>query len=81
MEWISVKDRLPKIDEHVIGYAKIGEEWQVIPLLYQYFRFHGHDSKYEWAYLFAYNEGYDYAKEVTHWMPLPNPPKEKNDHI
>ena len=72
MNWISVKDRLPKESEHVIGYCRtnINPEWHVEPLLFDIY-----DKKELWAYLFAY-KGYDYAIEISHWMPLPEPPKD-----
>ncbi len=73
-EWINVKDRLPKHREHVIGYCMTKEDpnFHVEPLLFEC-----HENSYiTWAYLFAYNEGYAYAREVTHWMHLPEPPED-----
>ena len=67
MKWLRVKDELPPLDVHVIGYCRTPheKEFHVEPLLYE-----GRN----WAYLFACNEGYGYAIEVTHWAPLPPPP-------
>lgn len=72
MKWISVKDSLPEDEQHVIGFCSTGNNpvLHVEPLLYQTY-VKGDPS---WAYLFAYNEGYDYATRVTHWMPLPDAP-------
>lgn len=71
-EWISVEDRLPDISH---------EEYLIWP---------HHDVNYSCEYI-AYFDGnnwiaecedtyhyYDYKlKNITHWMPLPEPPKEK----
>lgn len=77
-KWINAKHDLPKIDKgkygkHVIGYCRTSHnpEWHVEPLLYI-----EEDGNHLWAYLFAYNQGYNYAEEVSLWTPLPDPPKE-----
>lgn len=71
MEWISVKERLPKntgISENVIlhtrngkvvtGWLEIGAfKWWILE-----------DADYHESVEFDY---------VTHWMPLPEPPKEE----
>jgi hypothetical protein len=65
-QWISVKDRLPKEEQEVlIGW------FQVTASNKQYF---AHDVA-----IFNQNEfsGWRKYPEVTHWMPLPNPPKEE----
>lgn len=62
MEWISVKDRLPKDKEDVIvfsTYRGIFLNW----------RFNG-----EWAIML--NPVLKVPYPITHWMPLPDPPKE-----
>jgi hypothetical protein len=70
MQWISVNDRLP-IDKNKIDDYKIIEV-----LVYRY----GHVSTeiYQagimpepWGY---FNDNTD---EITHWQPLPKPPKDK----
>jgi len=68
MKWIKTTDRLPPNNTHVIGYCMTpsNKDLHVEPLLFQEY-----EEEALWAYLFAYNEGYDYAKEVTHWQPLP----------
>ena len=71
-EWISVKDRMPRYNETVLIYRPSMAE----PILAdKYFGFYGEDE--EW------NEGWvRYGKDlkgndiITHWMPLPEPPKE-----
>ena len=69
MNWISVKDRLPVNDDEVLV---IGEGW---------------DGMYWWRIYFVDADGQWYtiegdtvndlsAKRITHWMPLPEPPKQ-----
>lgn len=74
MEWISVEDRLPEDDTNVLvlfnGEIKIGfmtwehptyeETWES----YKYWDESYHDG-----------QGWEHW-EITHWMPLPEPPKE-----
>ena len=63
MEWISVKDRLPEKEDDVLAYEFRGD----VSIAYI--------SGYEWRNL---ESGYVMdASYVTHWMPLPEPPKEQ----
>jgi len=71
MEWISVKDRLPESETRVltywlecveIGYLTIPEDKRFIP--------YWCDSGDEQPCYAKINEN-----TVTHWMPLPEPPK------
>ena len=64
-EWINVKDRLP---EHEDRYLVInGMQQYIMP-----FKFNGVGLGYwECGYRF-----HSKANDVTHWMPLPEPPKE-----
>jgi hypothetical protein len=65
--WISVKDRLPD----VIGWYLIYNGNQISMAFY----FHpGEKYKYNVSGWVVDNE--DYADKVTHWQPLPSPPKE-----
>lgn len=65
--WISVKDRLPDVEQRVLilesGEVAFGQ------------RCHKRGGGYEWR---GENFGYDGASEatelVTHWMPEPSPP-------
>lgn len=63
MKWISVKDRLPKKEEQVIGYVK-GHHCPVQML--------GYGIPYGTWYCWVEDVGLNY--EVTHWMSLPNLP-------
>ncbi len=74
-EWISVKDRLPDNKEHDWVLAQIVEDngYMHIPRVMEY-----RQAKDDW-----FEETYGWLSEhnglfsVTHWMPLPNPPKEE----
>ncbi|MFA5234538.1 MAG: DUF551 domain-containing protein [Sulfurimonas sp.] len=62
MKWISVKKRLPKYDDDYLVYTP---ENSITPINVMWFDVeenHFTDS---------------YYKEVTHWQPLPKPPKVK----
>lgn len=64
-EWVSVKDRLPKDGQDVLAYLNDGEETRIAPCNYSngvWF-----DSVMNCAVV---------LQDVTHWMPLPPPPKE-----
>lgn len=67
MKWISVKDRLPELEKHVIicfiGYIS-GQKLRKIDYLIQ-----EHNNKPEWKYTSA-------DTEVTHWTTLLEPPTE-----
>lgn len=63
MEWISVKERLPEIDTPILGWHKMGKAF--------IYWFDGTKD-------FPLRDGFGGrdGKSVTHWMPLPDPPKE-----
>lgn len=65
MEWISVKDRLPENGE-VIAFAETGCEYLIGVL---------DESEYVGDGVCCYGDGV-MMMCVTHWMPLPEPPKE-----
>jgi hypothetical protein len=67
MEWISVKDKQPKEGEYVLGISK---EWERPAVLY-YDRF-----IYEKPYYWTNNTFGNDNVRPSHWMPLPNPPKD-----
>ena len=67
MKWISVEDRLPEeIGPCLISYSVTGaDNFPMGTIGWSFFNS---------AKKFAVQNGY--AKDVTHWMPLPEPPKE-----
>ena len=72
-EWISVTDRLPDNKEHDWVLAQVVEDngFMHIPRVMEY-----RQAKNDW-----FEETYGWLSEhngvftVTHWMPLPHPPK------
>lgn len=63
-KWISVKDRLPEMNELCI----VNTEWRgIVPATY------GNES-------WIFDEGQGWSEKAlsyaSHWMPLPEPPKE-----
>lgn len=60
-EWISVKDRLPDSSEIVIVEGGIA-------------RFVRHPYEH-WVTETSFSHGREIQWEVTHWMPLPEPPE------
>ena len=78
-EWISVTDRLPDNKEHDWVLAQVVEDngFMHIPRVMEY-----RQAKNDW-----FEETYGWLSEhnglfsVTHWMPLPNPPKCKNNEM
>ena len=60
--WISVKNELPKPGQKVIAVFTDGDEQIVDQARYS-------DGGFDFA-------SWDYVKTVTHWQPMPEPPKE-----
>lgn len=65
-EWISVKDRLPEPGRYVACIAKRNPFSRFMPMVARI-------EKNGWANPITEQ----YISEVTHWMPLPEPPKEE----
>ncbi len=90
-EWISVKDRLPEDDKVILLLTKTpcGQNDYFIGYRSKTPHSHGEPSTgYEWVsksptsaggYVLGGQGGFLYAqaRKVTHWMPLPEPPKEE----
>ena len=64
-EWISVDDRLPESGKESV---LIALRWGEVDIGWC------EDGRWRSEFVNEYEEG-----EVTHWMPLPNPPKGVND--
>lgn len=75
-EWISVKDRLPTDERRVLAYYGFGKKDGSLGSMFmsssEYYAF---DPAPHWQHV-------DIGLTVTHWMPLPDPPKEAahDDH-
>ena len=64
-EWISVKDMLPEAGGYVVCIAKRNPFSRFMPMVARI-------EKNGWVNPITEQ----YISEVTHWMPLPHPPKE-----
>ena len=69
-EWISVKDRLPEPNTWVLVYVKY-----TIPV----FEFERGIRKRNNVIKYFYIDKFPQTGTITHWMPLPEPPKEQNN--
>lgn len=65
--WISVKERLPKDGQKVIAAFRDGGDVIVDQARYS----NGEFDFANWAYVWDEN--------ITHWMPMPEPPKEEHN--
>ena len=63
-EWISVDDRLPEVGGYVVCIAKRNPFSRFMPMVARI-------EKNGWVNPITEQ----YISEVTHWMPLPEPPK------
>ena len=66
-EWISVKEKLPDIGKFVLCYSR--HEWIGVARRFDDVE----DCPFEWIDEYA---NYVPQNCVTHWMPLPLPPKD-----
>ena len=72
-EWISVKDRLPDNKEYDWVLAQVVEDngFMHIPTVMEY-----RQSRNDWfEETYGWLSDHNGAFTVTHWMPLPQPPK------
>ena len=67
MKWISVKDRLPEDEGFVLIHAPSADEHKPVIIT----AWHDTETR-EWGLVDVW------ANAVTHWMPLPVPPKGDN---
>ena len=63
-EWISVDDELPQVGEYVVCIAKRNPFSRFMPMVARI-------EKNGWVNPITEQ----YISEVTHWMPIPQPPK------
>lgn len=69
-EWVSVDDRLPENDVMVIGYTPCDG--------FMFVGYYHEEPKYDWKVwriVTAMRSTKVMKKKVTHWLPLPQPPK------
>ena len=69
-EWISVDERLPENDVMVIGYTPCDG--------FMFVGYYHEEKKYDWKawrIITAMRSTKVITKKVTHWMPIPEPPK------
>ena len=70
-EWISVKDRMPKRDVDIVALLDWGG--------YEIGRLEKDPDNLEWRWSFEYYDLYgEEFQKVTHWLPLPELPGEKD---
>lgn len=81
-KWISVEDRLPEEDLYCLVFRTFGYMRDGVVSLATYFpRYKGlsgdpMNTKQVWCKYSSEVGYYDISDSVTHWMPLPEPPKE-----
>ena len=77
--WIDVNDRLPENDDEVLVWPYIDNEAGVITA--QYNPWEGGEYYKKWMYsVYQPSWGDEYFEtKVTHWQPLPSPPKQKDN--
>lgn len=82
MEWIKCSHRLPEPNSKLLAYAKdaFSDHYTIISAVYyDKFEMKGGKPKYEFhEYCHCSGMEWDYMmiEDVTHWMPLPEPPNE-----
>jgi len=69
MKWISVKERLPETQMNVLV---VKENGKVFEMSY-HAPFDSDKRIFQW---WAFGKYIDQHNQVTHWMPLPEPPTE-----
>ena len=74
-DWIRVEERLPEPNEECLVSARVGDR-VVIDLgeIVQYWNGRTNEYGFMWMITNDWDEGE--GCEITHWMPLPEPPKE-----
>jgi hypothetical protein len=71
VDWISVKDRLPEKNQFVLTYNNSGNGYHPQDVQRFYDTYISNNETKERSPIFS-----ELSIGVTHWMPLPKPPKE-----
>lgn len=66
-EWISIKERLPEAESNMVLVC-LSDKRIFIGFIYN-------DNEWQISYSDGMKKIYEYS-HVTHWMPLPTPPKQ-----
>lgn len=78
-EWISVEERLPEPNEECIVAAKVGNRMVTDSAMRVHcYNLRTQETTYAWEITHDWDEGE--GCEITHWMPLPQPPKMKGEN-
>lgn len=84
-EWVSVKERLPDKDGKYLCYCDYGYGSGEISV-YSFAKNLSKVDKYDFMgekragwYFYDSEWGYSETGSVTHWLPLPKPPKERKE--
>ena len=75
MKWISVKERLPEYQERVLVHEEVKPEWENLSVTIGYLNTTTKGKSFEtneW-----YSDNNYQSIDVTHWMPLPEPPNKE----
>ena len=72
--WISVEERLPEPNEECLVSARVGDR-VVIDLGEIVQCWDGRTNKYGFTWMITNDWDEGEGCEITHWMPLPEPPK------
>lgn len=75
MKWVKVEDALPEIAEWVLAWGQVYSESNQCKIPFKQYvvqRYQIERHSNDWVT----DSCADYNIEVTHWMPLPTPPKD-----
>lgn len=78
MEWISVDDKLPEEDVDVLIYWEAPPTWNCIEIMSRK-AWKDEENGIDFENCFHDNRGGYLSEDVTHWMPLPNPPEQSEE--
>ena len=76
MQWISVNDRLPEHMEDVVAFT---DRKRCLIVKYNHHNLPFSDEPIGWCFR-SWMMPYD-AEQITHWMPLPKPPRDSDDSV